>query len=118
MLQEIYMFTFKLYRHNTRHMRPLHFLFLSPQIAAQVDSVFKPYQFKMSEIEGFRYRAKVSHFQTHIYIWGHYKHTFMSEVILNTFMSGVILNTFTSGIISNTFMSGVISNTHLCLKSF
>ncbi len=35
-------------------MKKVNIFFLS----AEGDSLFKPYQFKMSEIEGFRYRAK------------------------------------------------------------
>lgn len=30
---------------------------------AEEDSVFKPYNFKMDEIDGFRYRAKVANFE-------------------------------------------------------
>lgn len=30
---------------------------------AEEDSVFKPYNFKMDEIDGFRYRAKVTNFE-------------------------------------------------------
>lgn len=30
---------------------------------AEEDSVFKPYNFKMDEIDGFRYRAKVVNFE-------------------------------------------------------
>lgn len=37
--------------------------YINSSFSAEDDSVFKPYNFKMDEIDGFRYRAKVANFE-------------------------------------------------------
>lgn len=51
---------------------------INSYFSAEEDSVFKPYSFKMDEIDGFRYRAKVAHFEIGINVdfevyWTSYK---------------------------------------------
>lgn len=42
-----------------------------PSSVGEVEAAVKPYQFKMTEIEGFRYRANVCLAHTHTFTHGH-----------------------------------------------